>query len=106
MEKKMKIISRQEAINQGLKTYFTGKPCKNGHISERMICCICIACHQESGKKYRENNKEQIKQYSKENSKKYYSTEKRRKQYRENIESELFNHAKNRAKKKDFIIEI
>ena len=28
-------ISRKEAISQGLTRYFTGKPCKNGQISER-----------------------------------------------------------------------
>lgn len=96
----MNIITRQEAIQKGLKTYFTGKPCKNGHISERMICCICIMCHQESGKKYRSNNKEKIKQYFKQNGKKYYSTEKRRKKYIDNVELELFHHAKHRAKTK------
>ncbi len=31
----MKTISRKEAISQGLQFYFTGKPCKNGHISVR-----------------------------------------------------------------------
>ena len=97
----MNIITRQEAIQKGLKTYFTGKPCKNGHISERMICCICVMCHQESGKKYRSNNKEKIKQYFKQNGKKYYSTEKRRTKYQKNIQMELFHHAKNRSKLKN-----
>lgn len=31
----MKILLREEAIQKGLKRYFTGIPCKNGHISER-----------------------------------------------------------------------
>lgn len=103
----MKIISRQEAIDNGLKFYFTGKPCKRGHISERMISCICVECHKEDGEKYRKNNKEKIKKYSKENRHKYYSTENRRKKYRENVESELLNHARNRAKQKklDFNLE-
>ena len=31
----MKLISRKDAISIGAKKYFTGKPCKNGHLSER-----------------------------------------------------------------------
>ena len=39
------MITRQEAISQGLARYFTGKPCKHGHIAERYTgnktCCVC-----------------------------------------------------------------
>jgi 5-methylcytosine-specific restriction endonuclease McrA len=39
------IISRADAKAQGLKRYFTGKPCKRGHIAERRVdgkcCTIC-----------------------------------------------------------------
>jgi hypothetical protein len=42
----MKIISREQAVQRGLTRYFTGKPCKLGHISERMVsnwsCIICL----------------------------------------------------------------
>lgn len=41
----MEIISRNEAQKQGLPRYFTGKPCKHGHIAERYVsgfgCCVC-----------------------------------------------------------------
>lgn len=41
----MEIISRSEALARGLKRYFTGKPCKHGHIAERLVsqtnCCEC-----------------------------------------------------------------
>jgi len=41
----MKIISRQEAKSRGLTRYFTGKPCKHGHVAERLIgnsgCAEC-----------------------------------------------------------------
>ncbi|KAA1013015.1 HNH endonuclease [Paraburkholderia panacisoli] len=41
----MKIISRAEAKAAGLKTYFTGKPCKYGHVAEcqtvNYTCCEC-----------------------------------------------------------------
>lgn len=33
----MKLISRAEAKAQGLKRYFTGEPCANGHVAERFV---------------------------------------------------------------------
>ena len=42
----MDIISRKEAKAQGLKRYFTGKPCKHGHVEERLVsnsnCAQCL----------------------------------------------------------------
>ena len=38
------IISRKEAKALGLKRYFTGKPCKHGHLSERSIDNGCLEC--------------------------------------------------------------
>lgn len=39
-------ISRQEALQIGLKHYFTGKPCKHGHISKRFSSNrVCVQCH-------------------------------------------------------------
>lgn len=39
------MITRQDAILQGLTRYFTGKPCKHGHVAERYTgnktCCVC-----------------------------------------------------------------
>ena len=41
----MNIITRTEAQAQGLKTYFTGKPCKHGHVAERYTSRgICVEC--------------------------------------------------------------
>lgn len=56
----MKQITRREAKEQGLKRYFTGKPCKHGHISERYTRCggcikcgeIYRLCHAEDHKAY------------------------------------------------------
>jgi hypothetical protein len=31
------IISREEARQKGLKRFFTGKPCKHGHVCERRV---------------------------------------------------------------------
>jgi hypothetical protein len=43
----MKIVSRQQAIEQKLTRYFTGKSCKHGHISEKRTsnrtCIDCLA---------------------------------------------------------------
>lgn len=39
------IISRSDAVKAGLRFYFTGKPCKHGHISERHIASYnCAEC--------------------------------------------------------------
>lgn len=44
----MELITRAEALAQGLNRYFTGKPCKRGHVSQRTIgASNCIACHKE-----------------------------------------------------------
>lgn len=44
----MKKISRAEAQRQGLKRYFTGKPCKRGHGCERYVVdCQCYLCALE-----------------------------------------------------------
>jgi len=97
----MKIKSRKQAIIDGEKVYFTGKPCKHGHISPRLVVGACLECKKQIDKNYKENNKEHIKEYHKQYSKKNYTTENRRKKYRENVELELFHHAKNRAKLKN-----
>lgn len=55
----MDIITRKQAIEQGLTHYFTGKPCKRGHISERLIVGTCVICHSE----YYSNKKEKLLQY-------------------------------------------
>jgi 5-methylcytosine-specific restriction endonuclease McrA len=49
-----KIISRQEAKALGLLRYFTGKPCKRGHIAERYTKRkVCFACQKEDHKRER-----------------------------------------------------
>ena len=70
----MKIVSRKEAINENFPRYFTGKPCKRGHLAERYTSTgMCINCQnhhheaeKESGrakyyrKTYYESNKEEV----------------------------------------------
>jgi hypothetical protein len=46
----MQKISRKEAIQLGLKLFFTGNPCKRGHICERRATKgDCIECHRLNG---------------------------------------------------------
>src|SRR5919205_1500981 len=41
------IISRDEALARGLKRYFTGKPCRAGHVAERYSGNGgCTECHR------------------------------------------------------------
>jgi hypothetical protein len=43
----MNIISPKDAKAAGLKFYFNGKPCPQGHIAERLVACrSCIECHK------------------------------------------------------------
>ncbi len=50
----MEIILLAEACKLGLKRYFTGKPCKHGHLCERkVIGRSCVECN----KKYNESDK-------------------------------------------------
>ncbi len=57
------IITRKDAISQGLSYYFTGKPCKHGHLSKRFaVCGKCYECHEERRKtdSYKEKVKERL----------------------------------------------
>ena len=45
------IILRSEARRQGLSRYFTGKPCKRGHVAERYVRNLtCVDCDREKQK--------------------------------------------------------
>jgi hypothetical protein len=47
------IISRDEAMALGLKHYFTGVPCKHGHITERNVRSgRCLECFREYQRGY------------------------------------------------------
>lgn len=56
----MDVIGRSEAKRLGLIRYFTGKPCKDNHISERLASNgCCLECSRErSTARYRENRSE------------------------------------------------
>lgn len=44
----MQLITRKAAKAAGLKYYYTGKPCKRGHIDKRFVCSFwCMTCGRE-----------------------------------------------------------
>lgn len=50
----MRLVHRQVAIARGLPKYFTGRPCKRGHISERYtLTSNCVQCTIESNERGR-----------------------------------------------------
>jgi glutamate dehydrogenase/leucine dehydrogenase len=49
----MKLMKRMDAARAGEKLYFTGKPCKNGHLEHRYTSTgICVACNREYSANY------------------------------------------------------
>lgn len=66
--KHLHIISLKDAAKLGMTRYFTGKPCKHGHISERKVSDRgCVRCRKDIGarhdKKYPEKKKQRRKNY-------------------------------------------
>jgi ribosomal protein L37E len=58
------VIGRKDARAKGLKRYFTGKPCKHGHIADRnVITGKCSDCRFPSAAKWREYNKRWSEKY-------------------------------------------
>lgn len=50
------IITRKEALQRGLKRFFTGKPCQKGHLAERNVRSgACLECNRlmKGSEKYR-----------------------------------------------------
>lgn len=57
------LITRADAMAQGLKTYFTGKACSRGHASRRKVCDhACCSCSKENSNKYKLENPEKYKE--------------------------------------------
>ena len=51
----MQIVSRAEAKAKGLRFYFTGKPCKHGHVAKRKVLnAVCVDCERTYMRKFRE----------------------------------------------------
>lgn len=62
----MNIISRDEAMSIGLTHYYTGKPCKRGHLSYRFVSTkACVECGKHLSAESRKRNVENIRQRNK-----------------------------------------
>jgi len=49
----VKVISRKAAKAAGLKHYFTGKPCKFGHVEKRYVASFgCAACYRDKANQH------------------------------------------------------
>lgn len=52
-------LPRKKAVEQGLTRYFTGRPCKNGHIAERSVRGLgCLECQAVSMVKFQAKAKQ------------------------------------------------
>lgn len=61
------IVLRKQAISQGLSRYFTGKPCKRGHVSERITgSSECVTCCKDRAADFRNRNPLYTAQWNKE----------------------------------------
>lgn len=46
-------LSKVEVMAAGVIAYWTGKPCKNGHLAHRYVCnSICVECGVDKGRKH------------------------------------------------------
>ncbi len=64
-EQKLVIVSLAEARLQGLTRYFTGRPCKRGHVCERLTSIrSCIECQCSHMAVYRDGNREKLRAYA------------------------------------------
>lgn len=85
----MEIISKNDAKINKLKRYFTGIPCKNNHIAERLTSNgDCMECKKNAAKRNYDKNKS-----------------KRQKYYQENREEIIHRQQERDAKRKDEIKE-
>ncbi len=58
------ILRRAEAKHLGLARYFTGKKCKHGHLSQRLVSNgSCIVCADDRQRRSRRDNPEKWREY-------------------------------------------
>ena len=100
----MNLTARKEAKEQGLKRYFTGEPCINGHFSERLSANgRCAQCKSNCDAKYNEENKSKIKTQKQ----RFYQNNKQeikaivKSNYQKNPEARIAYNDKNKVKIKE-----
>lgn len=63
MNTNIELITKQEARTRGLVNFFTGKPCKRGHVSERRVLDgACVLCRKEDANNCYHRNKDKNKE--------------------------------------------
>jgi 5-methylcytosine-specific restriction endonuclease McrA len=81
------IISRDDARAQGLKHYFTGESCRNGHVAERLVSNkLCRECRSAVWQAFRERHPERVAANSDKQNKRCVSEGYFRSYYRQNDE--------------------
>lgn len=56
------IVTRPAAFAAGAKRYFTGKPCRKGHVAQRYVSTwSCVICQENSAAEWTEKNPEKSK---------------------------------------------
>ena len=89
------VISRAEAKAQGMKRYFTGKPCKHGHVAERNTrLAYCYECSKEKSKLFHLENRDKILEEMSVRNKAYYTKN------QENIKAQTLKYQKDNASKR------
>jgi len=88
-QEETKIITRKKAMEKGLKRYFTGKPCKHGHVAERYTGDTkCLLCNKFSSREYLKSEGYKV------GSRLYQQSESRRAAIREYQQSEKYKDAR------------
>lgn len=63
----MELMSRKMAKEQGLRHYFTGVPCKRGHVEKRFVSTLnCIACQNHHSLIWKKDHRESETAYKRE----------------------------------------
>ena len=90
-------IERQKAVESGAKTYFTGIPCKRGHLEHRSVANrSCLQCNRDAALAWRAQNLE----LDRENCRQWYKKNKERaKQWKRDWITENPERYKERRKK-------
>lgn len=88
----MVVIGRDDARIQGLRRYYTGIPCKYGHLSERFVSNKkCLECGRINNAKWMAENPERWKEISRNSRRKTYDPKKNSEQcraYREKVKDD------------------
>ena len=90
----MNLMDRKTAKEQGLKFFYTGRPCHKGHVDKRLVSTKkCYTCSKLMAQEYKAKNKEKIQEYNK--------------QYRENnleyVRNLTREYNKNNPRRKDYM---